>query len=476
MFVARENELQALERMYAKSDFQMAVIYGRRRVGKTSLIDEFVKDKPALYFTAQQKTSHQNLELFSQAAYQAFSLPSSLPAFPSWNDAFSFITEKCQEAAVEKNPLVFVFDEFPYAAEADPSLPSVLQAAIDHGFKQTNVRLILCGSNEGFMETEVLGSKSPLYGRRTMQIKLLPFDYLDAARMLPGTSPEDRVAYYATFGGTPYYLSQIDLGKSYAENVRDLLFDRLGMLYEEPLMLLRQELREPAQYNSILDVIASGAGTASRIAEQAGVNQNSVGKYLKTLVGLGLIEKATPIEEGSASKNAAYRLKDPFFAYWYRFVSKYLGAIEEGAGAGAAGYATSGAGWSTYLGKQFELICLQWVRRQAATGRLPFAPLEFGQWWGTDPQEHEQTDIDVVAANKIEREVLVGECKWRNKFNETEAADQLEYRSTLLKSFTKRHFVLFSKNPVSDATREKLLQRGDYTLIRATDLYEGLGA
>ena len=219
MFVGREKELAVLDRMYAKRDFQMAVIYGRRRVGKTTLIDEFVKDKRTLYFTAQQKTSRQNLELFSNAVYSTFGLPSSLPAFSSWNDALAFVVRQV-ESEPTAAPLVFVFDEFPYAAEAEPSLPSALQSAIDHGFKQTSVKLILCGSNQGFMESEVLGGKSPLYGRRTLQIRLKPFDYLDAARMLPGVPVEELPVYYATFGGTPYYLSQIDLGVTYEENVR----------------------------------------------------------------------------------------------------------------------------------------------------------------------------------------------------------------------------------------------------------------
>jgi len=258
MFVARERELAALERMYKRDGFQMAVIYGRRRVGKTTLIDEFVKDKRVLYFTAQQKTSHQNLELLSAATYAAFSLPATLPAFASWNDALRFVVERVGKEPPD-TPLVIVFDEFPYAAEADPSLPSTLQATIDHGLKQTDTKLILCGSNEGFMESRVLGSKSPLYGRRTMQMRLNPFDYLDAARMLPGVPPEELVIYYATFGGTPYYLSQVDLSRTYEENVRELFFDRLGLLYEEPLMLLRQELFEPASYNSILRAIAGGA-------------------------------------------------------------------------------------------------------------------------------------------------------------------------------------------------------------------------
>ena len=473
MFVGREKELSVLERMYAKSDFQMAVIYGRRRVGKTALIDEFVKDKRCLYFTAQQKTSHQNLELFSRRVHKVFGLPGSLPPFASWSDVLDFVVERVGGEANEP-PLVIVFDEFPYAAQAEPSLASAFQVAIDHGLKQTNAKLILCGSNEGFMESEVLGSKSPLYGRRTLQIRLKPFDYLDAARMLPGATPEDLVAYYATFGGTPYYLSQVEPAKPYAENVRDLLFDTTGMLYEEPLMLLRQELRETAQYNSILDAVGAGNTSPSRIAEKAGVNPNSVGKYLKTLSDLGIVERVAPFGEPATSRSAGYRLKDPFFAYWYRFVSKYVGSIEEGAGAVAATYATGGPAFSTYVGKQFELVCLQWVRRQAAAGALPFPVLEFGQWWGTDPRVREEADIDIVAANRAERMVLVGECKWRNSFDETEAISTLARRCGLLKGFNRYYLALFSKKSLSEGTRAKASRDG-LMLVTLDDLYRDLG-
>lgn len=473
MFVGRKKELESLERVYAKNGFQMAVIYGRRRVGKTSLIDEFVQDKPVLYFTAQQKTTRQNLELFSAAVYEAFSMSASLPPFSSWSDAFSFVVDQARSWRSDK-PLVFVFDEFPYAAEADPSLPSALQVAIDHGLSRTDALLILCGSNEGFMESEVLGGKSPLYGRRTMQLRLLPFDYLDAAQMLPGIQPVDLVAYYATFGGTPYYLSQIDPAKSYGENVAELFFDRTGMLYEEPLMLLRQELREPAVYNSVLDAMGSGATSPSRIADSTGVNANSVSKYLTTLLGLGILEKAKPLGGGPSSKRTLWRFKDPFFAYWYRFVSRYVGSIEEGAGQAVATYATSGQAHLTYVGKQFETVCLQWVRRESAAGKLPFAALEFGQWWGTDPQMREEADIDVVAVNPIERELLVGECKWRNEFDESAALETLRGRSELFRGYKHKCYVLFSKTEFSKGMREKTRKETDLRLVTVDDLYAGL--
>lgn len=323
------------------------------------------------------------------------------------------------------------------------------------------------------MESEVLGAKSPLYGRRTMQIRVEPFDYLDAAKMLPSASPVELVAYYAAFGGTPYYLAQIENGLTFEQNVETLMFDKLGMLYEEPLMLLREELREPAQYNSILDAVGAGDTSLSRIADHAGVNQNSVGKYLRILVSMGVLERVAPYgENAQTSRKAGYRIRDPFFAFWYRFVSKNVGQIEEGSGAVIAHHAMESAQLSTYVGKQFETVCRQWLVRKNVTGGLPFAALEFGQWWGSDPQAREEVDIDAIAANRERKEILLGECKWRNSFNETETIETLEHRAGLINGFKRYHLALFSKNPASDATKRKY--EGDVMFVSANDLYQDL--
>ncbi len=471
MFVGRESELSQLNRMYEKDGFQLAVVYGRRRVGKTTLVDAFAKGKPTLYFTAQQRSSLQNLAHFSRAAYAFLGLPEDTGAFPDWRSAFSYIATAAKQRGNE--PFLLVFDEFPYAAETEPSLPSALQIAIDHELGGTGARIVLCGSNEGFMESEVLGRKSPLYGRRTMQLRVKPFDCFDAALMLPGLSPEQRIAYYATFGGTPYYLAQVDAGATYEENVAALMFDTSGILYEEPLMLLRQELREPALYNSILDAVGSGETSPKRIAERAGVNASSMSKYLKTLVALGIVEREVPFGENPAtSRKAVYRLADPFFAYWYAFVSKSVGAIESGAGAAAARQAVSGQALPTYVGGQFETVCRQWVLRQNAAGKLPFLASSFGRWWGSDPREKAETDIDLVAADKASKSVLLGECKWRNSFNEAKAIEALEYRAPLVKGYTRRSFCLFTKNRASAATLEKVKSRADLAVVSAGEMFD----
>ena len=473
MFVGRENELKQLNRMYSKDGFQMAVVYGRRRVGKTTLIDAFAKDKPALFFTAQQRSALQNLAQFSRCVYMFFGLSEDTGAFSDWRSAFSYIAQNAQQR--DSKPFLLVFDEFPYAAETEPSLPSALQIAIDHEFKQTNVRIILCGSNEGFMESEVLGRKSPLYGRRTMQLRVKPFDCFDSARMLPDLSVPEHVAYYSTFGGTPYYLAQIDASASYEENVTELMFNTSGILYEEPLMLLRQELREPALYNSILDAVGSGETTPKRIAERSGVGASSMSKYLKMLLDLGIIRRDVPFGENpDTSRKAAYSFADPFFAYWYAFVSKNVGSIEAGAGSAAAQRTAFGQALQTYVGKQFEMVCQQWVVRKNAAGELPFLASSFGHWWGTDPREKAETDIDLIAADNQSKSILFGECKWRNSFNESEAIDLLEYRAKLIKGYSDYTYCLFSKEATSEATQGKAAARTDLHLITADEMFEVL--
>ncbi|PWG61868.1 ATP-binding protein [Bifidobacterium callitrichidarum] len=470
-FVGREHELETLRDLYARDRFDMVVVYGRRRVGKTSLIDEFTRDRKTLYFTALQQSSLLNLRGFSDAAYRFFGMPEGMPAFSSWQAAFSFVAEQARRNPRE--PWVLVFDEFPYAAMSEPSLPSVLQIAIDHGFKDTCATMILSGSNEGFMESRVLGSKSPLYGRRTAQIHLQPFDYLDAARFLPAASPEDLVRYYATFGGTPYYLALLDSSATYEDNVRALMYDKLGLLYEEPMMLLRQELREPGQYYSVLQAIASGSATPKSIAEHAGVETNAVGGYLRTLEGLNLVRKQVPFGDDPAkSRKGMYLVDDPFFAYWFRFVGRNTDAIERSTetGRAVADRVTASPAFATYLGQRFESVCLQWLTRANGRGLLPFLATRFGKWWGTDPRAREQTDIDVIAADPETRSILLGECKWRNTLNETQTLDALRARTGLVRGYTDHRYALFTKKPVSQATQDKCKAAGTL-LMDAENLY-----
>lgn len=234
VFIGRNREIETLEKLYRKNSYQMVVIYGRRRVGKTTLISKFVEGKAAVFFSAQEANDKINLALFSKKIFEHFGVSPTFSAFGTWNDAFEFIAEKARA-----NRFILAIDEFPYAAEANRSLKSILQNSIDHQLKNTNIFIILCGSQISFMENEVLGYKSPLFGRRTSQMKIEGFDYRDASEMLPHYNLEDKIKFYACIGGTPHYLSQIDAEKSFDDNIADLYFNISGYLYDEPTMLLK---------------------------------------------------------------------------------------------------------------------------------------------------------------------------------------------------------------------------------------------
>lgn len=465
MFVGRQRELATLESCYGKGTFQMIVLYGRRRVGKTTLLNEFAKGKRTLFFTAQEQSDKDNLADFSRQIGSFFDLPGAT-SFPTWDEALDYLADKAAE-----DPFLLIFDEFPYAALANPSLPSKLQIAIDHRFLQTGLCLVLCGSNQGFMESDVLGKKSPLHGRRTAQIKLEPFGYEDAAQMLGNPEPEDAFKYYACVGGVPYYLSLVDTDLTFAENMRALYFDSDGYLYGEPAMLLRQELREPALYGSILRAIAHGANRQSQIADRTGIPAGTLPRYLGTLRELGIVERAVPFgEDPETSRRGIYRLRDACYAFWYRFVAPAVPDIESGAGELAAQEVTE-AQLSEYLGHRFERVCLEWLRNEALAGQLPVAATSVGSWWGTDPVRHEQTDIDVIAADRRDRTAIIGECKYRNSLDETRTIETLLDKRHLLAGYDVRRVALFSKNPAAQATREKYADEAMF--ISLEDLYGG---
>ncbi len=463
-FIGRTRELAVLEKAANKDSFQLIVVYGRRRVGKTTLLAHFCEGKRALFFTAQEQSDKDNLRDFSSRVVSFFGLPQGTD-FASWESAFEFLASQAKN-----QPFVFVFDEFPYAAQANPSLPSKLQVAIDHAFKKTGICMILCGSNQGFMESNVLGKKSPLHGRRTAQIKLDPFDYADAAQLLEGVSVEDAFRYYACIGGIPYYLAQVDTTLSFGENIRELFFSPEGYLFSEPTMLLRQELREPALYNSILRAIAHGANKQSEIADKTGIERTSLSRYLKTLADLGIVERVVPFGGNpDTSRKGIYRLKDACYDFWYRFVAPVVPEIESGAGELAAGTVTDSA-LAEYLGRRFERVCAEYALARALKGALPIAATTVGLWWGPDPVKKVQTDIDLVIANRVEKTAVLCECKYRNEINETEVVERLKEKNRLLPEYRVASWMVFSKLPVSAATKEKYQESVEFVSLE--DMYE----
>jgi hypothetical protein len=324
------------------------------------------------------------------------------------------------------------------------------------------------------MENEVLGYKSPLFGRRTAQIKLEGFDYLDAAKLLKDFNHEDIVKLYSCIGGTPHYLAQVNPNQTFEQNIKRLYFDIAGYLYNEPMMLLQQELREPAMYNSIVGAIAGGATRINEIATRLEEDASKVGKYLNTLINLRIVVKEYPFgEDRETSRKGIYKLADNCYNFWYRFVFPNRPEIESGNGDYVADSEVFSEQLSDYIGKPpFEEICRQYLSRQNRKNELPFTATSFGAWWGNDPKEKVQSDIDVVAANRKSKKIILGECKWKNSFNDTAEIEKLMSKQHLLPEYKDRSYYLFSKVPFSRAAKALEKENDCLHLISLDMLFE----
>jgi uncharacterized protein len=438
MFIGRDTELKELNREYHKEGFRFVVLYGRRRVGKTSLITQFIADKKTIFYISIEQNDKAALESFSEKVLEVFpSAKTIIDTFPSWEKAFIYIAEQSQ-----KKRIVLAIDEYPYLVNSNPSLSSLLQKLIDTVFQQSQLFLLLCGSSMSFMENQILGYQSPLYGRRTAQIKLEAFDFFDSALFYPHFSPEDQMIAYASFGGTPQYLNYLSKSQNISNAINENFLSKSGPLYEEPENLLKQELREPATYNSIIQAIAKGSTRLNEIATKTGEDSKKCAKYLKSLIDLQIIQKEYPIGKDH-ERNGIYQLKDNMFKFWYRFVPKYRMNIEANMGQMILQERILPE-LNHYIGPIFEEVCKQYMIRQNQAHALAFPFFKIGRWWGTHPATKDQNEIDIIAEG--EDQAYIGECKWTKDPLGTEVLESLKSKANVFKRYAQVHFLLFSKS------------------------------
>lgn len=275
MFVGREKELHSLNTHYDSDDYECVIIYGRRRIGKTELISEFVKDKPAIFFTATQENAETNLRRLSEVGFKFENSDFSGGAsFASFDDLLDEIGKIAQ-----KQRVIFVIDEYPYLAESYPGFSSLLRKYINRNFLHSKLFLVLCGSPMSFMEKQVLGYQSLLYGRRTMQLKIEPFNFHEAQEMLPRVDKKSAFALYAISGGVPQYLSYFSKATSIKEAIVDIFLQKDGRLFEKPNNLIKQELRDLANYNSVIAAVAQGHSRLNEIATATKIKATSLRSF-----------------------------------------------------------------------------------------------------------------------------------------------------------------------------------------------------
>ena len=460
MFIGREREMKALEKLYTSNKFEFAVIYGRRRVGKTALINRFIGDKSAIYFMGVESNAKQNLENFSKSIIEYSSGIETETSFLSFQAALEYVFK-----LAEKERLILVIDEYPYLARSSKSLASTLQLLIDKYKDTSKLMLILCGSSMSYMEDHVLAYKAPLYGRRTAQIKLLPFDFEETCHYFKNFSDEDKALIYGIVGGTPQYLLQMDDRLSVEDNIKNTFLNPISFLYEEPANLLKQEVREPAVYTAIITAIAAGASRMSEISSKVGEDTNVCSTYIKNLINLGIVQKETPYGEKS-SRKSVYSIEDNMFRFWHRFVLENNSVIARGAT--DLVYKRIEPQLSDYMGKVFEDICKQYLWKRLLAGECPVEFTSLGRWWGNDPIEKSQAEIDIIG-EQDKATALFGECKWTNEKVDLGVMETLVKRSRLF-SYKKIYYYLFSKSGFTKGCIDEAKKMQNVTLVSYAEM------
>lgn len=460
MFIGRERELKVLNNLYSSDKFEFAVIYGRRRVGKTELIKQFISNKNNIYFMGIESNAKQNLENLSRNILDFATGISANTSFANFQAALEYVFQ-----LAEKERVILAIDEYPYVARASKSLASILQFLIDKYKANSKLMLILCGSSMSYMEDQVLAYKAPLYGRRTAQIKLLPFDFEETCRYLPNMSGEDKALIYGVVGGTPQYLSQISDQLSVEDNIRNTYLSTTSFLYEEPINLLKQEVREPAIYTAIITAIATGSSRMSEISNKVGEDTNVCTTYIKNLISLGIVRKETPYGE-KASRKTVYSIADNMFRFWYRFVLENNSIIARGADELA--YRRIEPHFTEYMGKVFEEISTQYLWGLLLAGKSPIEFSSLGRWWGNDYRTKSQTEIDIMGEQDKDS-ALFAECKWTNEKVDIGVLETLVQRSQLF-AYKNVHFFLFAKTGFTKGCMDKAAELGNVSLVNYKDM------
>ena len=472
MFIGRERELASLKEFYDKDGIGMTVIYGRRRIGKSTLITEFVKDKKTIFYTATKVGKNRNLELFSKQVVDLLMPEVGDISFNTTEAVFDFIDKNIGDEKV-----VLVIDELPYWAERDDALLSILQKYIDRVWNDKNLKIILCGSALRFMEKKVLSEKSPLFGRRDSQIKLEAFNYLDAAKFVPDYSNEDKAVCYGITGGVAKYLSMIDPEKSIDENIVRLFFRTDGYLYDETRNLLTQEFSDISIVNNIVEQIASGENTLNIIAGKIGEKEQTVLYSLDKLINVGLVEKKKCITDEKNKKKTQYVLKDYLFKFWYEFIPKATSVIEMGQGE-VYYHKIVKPVLHSFMGSVFEEMCRYYTLKQGIAGQYGCFITTVGTWWGVEnikdkngDTRTQSADIDVVALSETDKKAVIGECKFKNEKIDKGIYETLLRRGKLLSSKYKiTKYIFFSLSGYTDWFES--ISDEDVLLLTLDSLYE----
>lgn len=458
-FIDRVSEMETLQNEYDRRGSSLVIMYGRRRVGKTTLITEFIKDKKALFFLASEESEAQNRNVFKERA--AAFIDSDLlknAEVKNWDMIFKAITD----SAFDTKPVI-VIDEFQYIGKANPAFPSIFQRIWEEILKNNSIMVILCGSLISMMESQTLAYSSPLYGRRTAQIRLkqIPFRYYQ--EFFPDKPRKELIEMYAVTGGVPKYIELFSEKGDIFQAIQNCILNRSGYLYNEPYFLLQQEVTEVGSYFSIIKAIAAGNSKLSAISTVLEIKATSLTKYLKTLIDLDILEREVPITEDNPekSKRGLYKIKDNYIRFWFAFVYPNMSFIESENSRIVMDKIRKGF-ITSHTVFVYEDVCKERMWDLNAEDYWPFHFTKIGRWWDG------KNEIDITAIDPEGHNLILGECKyWQEPVGIT-VLEELEKKSENVewrKNSRRVWFVIFSAGGFSDKLKEVAAGRKDLLLL-----------
>ena len=457
-FVDREQEMETLQSEYERDGSALVVLYGRRRVGKTTLISEFIKDKNALFFLASEEAEAQNRSAFKEKVAEFIDSDLLRSAdIKSWDVLFKSI----MDTPFERKPVI-VLDEFQYLGKANPAFPSVFQRIWEEILKGKSVMVILCGSLISMMESQTLAYGSPLYGRRTAQIRLkqIPFSYYHD--FFPGKSRRELIEMYAVTGGVPKYIELFSESRDIYSAIQKCVLNRSGYLYDEPHFLLQQEVTEVGSYFSIIKAIAAGNSKLSAISAVLEIKATSLTKYLKTLIDLDILEREVPITEDNPekSKKGLYKIKDNYLRFWFAFVYPNMSFIESGHSRIVMNKIKKSL-VPNHIAFVYEDVCKERMWELNANDVWPFNFTKLGRYWDA------RSEIDIAALDPEGKNLILGECKYWQEPVGISVLRDLEAKTASVaweRNNRKVWYVLFSASGFSDELTALATSRQDVLL------------
>jgi AAA+ ATPase superfamily predicted ATPase len=464
MFIGREEELQYLEEKYRENGCDLILLYGRRRIGKTSLVKKFIENKPSIYLMATMEDKSQIIRNFSHSTAEYF-LDELVISHP-FQDNDSFFKYFSSKTSGLKEKLVIVFDELTYLIEKDKSFLSVLQKYYDSQLKRLNLMIIITGSLINVVKNDIMNYSSPIYGRRTGNIELKEMNYQDLKKFFPHISSESALQIYSIYGGSPYYLELLGDG---ADPIEKFLNPN-NIFYNDPYFILGQELRTPDKYFTILRLIAGGKNTSTEISHSMNVHSNELSPYLEKLQLIGVISKILPIYTTSVKKGA-YIIKSNFLNFYFRYVFPNVRSLELGNRLNVVKSIKDDI--NQHISRIFEDVCIQFL---IINGKKLFKReiKELGKWWGKDKNKTRGKDIvEIDVVGSLDNgQMIFGEVKYTKQQVDIDILFELKKKSELL-SKDNSIYILFSKSGFSEALNNYVIRNPQNVfLVNLDDVYD----